>query len=835
MAATGKETLRSALSRLTRQERLAVIISGVLALLSLGALCVGVYDGASMVGKNFPGFLVNQRLVVLNWGQNDWSGAEAGLGWPDKIIAVDGIALQSTQHLYQTINNIKIGARANYTIEREKTKTEKQILVMEFSWRDFFGVHGMHSLIGLLYIAIGVLVFAMKLNRPVSWAFFMACGSLGLYYAANNGLPSPNFSEFTYLFLFANALFPGAAIHMAMHFPQTSKMVRRYPLVQVLPYLISMLLAVPILYLYPEKQFVLFWNLNVVYMAVAGITVLLPIAWAVIRPIDVLARQRAKVVLFGAVLAFPLPAVAFTSQVMFGSFFGFKVNTNITSTFLIIFPIAIAYAIIRHNLFDVDTFIRRTIGYGIMTGVVAISYIGLQTGITKLVLIPTVTGFAHQLFPVVFALLVVLFFHPIQAGVQGVVDKMFYRKKYDYKDTVREIEQTLTSMLDVKEIMGRIINTVRGRLFIDTAGLILIQKEKNMCLPFFVGDDDDGGTKNISQNVCILPQDCLLTVVSQEKKLLTRYDIEEDQHYHKIRDECIKRFDELRSSLAVPLLHRDELIGVLFLGQKKSGQFYDRGDIDVIHTLATRGAVAIDNAMLAERMTQEEVVRTNLARYLSPQIVERVVNQDVELKLGGERKRVTVLFADIRNFTTITESQPADKLVKILNEYFGIMAGTIFKHDGSLDKYIGDAMVAVFGSLIEVDNAPANAVWAAIDMMERMPALNAEWQEKFGFSIQIGIGIATGEVILGNVGSAERMEFTVIGDTVNVASRLSGIARGGQILAVKPTIDVLEKSIRWRELSAVKVKGKMEEIDVFEIDYRVKGARDTVGSSEIVS
>jgi len=195
------------------------------------------------------------------------------------------------------------------------------------------------------------------------------------------------------------------------------------------------------------------------------------------------------------------------------------------------------------------------------------------------------------------------------------------------------------------------------------------------------------------------------------------------------------------------------------------------------------------------------------------------VQNDVQVNLGGDRKVVTVLFSDIRNFTTITENRPPDQLVKILNEYFTEMAKVIFEHQGSLDKYIGDAIVAVFGSLIPLEHPARNAVAAAVAMMKRLPELNRRWETYHGFYMNIGIGVNTGEVFLGNIGSPERMEFTVIGDAVNVASRFSGLAKAGQVLVTKETLNHLGTGFSTREHPPAEVKGKSGKLEVFEVLY----------------
>ena len=269
----------------------------------------------------------------------------------------------------------------------------------------------------------------------------------------------------------------------------------------------------------------------------------------------------------------------------------------------------------------------------------------------------------------------------------------------------------------------------------------------------------------------------------------------------------------------IPFRVNERLRGGIGLGEKLSGELYSPDDQELLETLASQGAMAVENAKLLERMKREEIARVNFSRYLSPQIVEKIVHHDVEVNLGGDRKVVTILFSDIRNFTTITENRPPDQLVHILNEYFTEMAQIIFEHQGSLDKYIGDAIVAVFGSLIPLENPARSAVSAAVAMMKRMAQLNRRWETRYGFYMDIGVGINTGEVFLGNIGSPERMEFTVIGDAVNVASRFSGLARQGQILVTRETRAQLGTGVRIREHPPSTVKGKSGKLEVFEIIY----------------
>ena len=269
----------------------------------------------------------------------------------------------------------------------------------------------------------------------------------------------------------------------------------------------------------------------------------------------------------------------------------------------------------------------------------------------------------------------------------------------------------------------------------------------------------------------------------------------------------------------IPFNINENLRGGIGLGDKLSGDSYTTDDQELLSTVAHQGVVAITNSMLVEQMKKDESVRANLARYLSPHIVEQVIKKNMQVNLGGDRKVVTVLFSDIRHFTRISENLPPDQLTRLLNEYFTEMAKIIFENQGSLDKYIGDAIVAVFGSLIALENPSRTAVQTAIQMMKALSAANERWTAQYGFAINIGIGINTGEVFLGNIGSPERMEFTVIGDTVNIASRFSGAAHPGQILVTKETLKCLDSEIAYRELPPMEVKGKTGKLEVFEMIY----------------
>lgn len=194
-----------------------------------------------------------------------------------------------------------------------------------------------------------------------------------------------------------------------------------------------------------------------------------------------------------------------------------------------------------------------------------------------------------------------------------------------------------------------------------------------------------------------------------------------------------------------------------------------------------------DLALSYQKTKQEEDLRNRLSRYVGTNLVEKLINSRSGALVETERREVTVLFGDIRSFTTIAEQMSAEDVVLMLNQYFSVMVDIIFKNNGLLDKFVGDQLIAVFGLVEATGNAPENAIRAAIEMQEATEQIMKE-RKKFNMEFfEIGIGINTGKAIIGNIGSSNRLDYTVIGDCVNVAARLEQMAKGGEIIIGEQT------------------------------------------------
>ncbi len=219
-----------------------------------------------------------------------------------------------------------------------------------------------------------------------------------------------------------------------------------------------------------------------------------------------------------------------------------------------------------------------------------------------------------------------------------------------------------------------------------------------------------------------------------------------------------------------------------------------------------------------QKIRQEEELRDKLSRYVGKNLVERLMKSKDGVLFENERKEVTILFADIRSFTTLSERMPAEEVVSMLNEFFSAMVDIIFKNSGTLDKFVGDQLMAVFGLVPSQKNTPYdNAIRAAVEMQhateELMKVRNQRGLEPF----EIGIGIHTGTAIVGNVGSRNRMDYTVIGDCVNVAARLQQMAKGGEIIIGEETHSKRIATFRTKKRGEIKLRNKGEAVICYEV------------------
>jgi adenylate cyclase len=235
---------------------------------------------------------------------------------------------------------------------------------------------------------------------------------------------------------------------------------------------------------------------------------------------------------------------------------------------------------------------------------------------------------------------------------------------------------------------------------------------------------------------------------------------------------------------------------------------------------------AIFRAVVEEREKRE--IRHAFSRYLNPEVTELLARDPSQLRLGGERREITVFFSDIRDFTTIAEALGPEPLGKLLNEYLGAMTDIVFRHEGLLDKYVGDAIMAFWGAPVAAPDHARRCCQAALDMLAALASLHERWAADGVPLIEIRIGIHSGEAMVGNFGSAQRFSYTAMGDTVNVASRLEGVNKqyGTHVLISESTRRAIGDAFLYREIDRVMVKGRVEPVSAYELLGAARDDRD---------
>src|SRR5689334_3622861 len=305
--------------------------------------------------------------------------------------------------------------------------------------------------------------------------------------------------------------------------------------------------------------------------------------------------------------------------------------------------------------------------------------------------------------------------------------------------------------------------------------------------------------------------------VMRERVALLSQDAASDEQFAGV-DSIVSQ--GVRSTICAPLVAETRVHGALYADRLDPFAAFKPDDLELISAVAAQTAIAVENARAHERLAREEVARANYSRFLPEYVVKQMLENPESFKLGGVNQTITILFADIRGFTRISEHAPPEKIVSLLNRYFSAMTDIIFAHGGTLDKYLGDGLMALFGAPTATPDDASNALNAAVAMQRRVLSINQELKEEGLNEIGVGMGLHTGEVTVGYIGSDRRSEYTAIGDAVNTASRLETNARGGEILISDATAKAAHSRYRLQSRDPIMVKNRQQPVALWEVDWQ---------------
>lgn len=372
---------------------------------------------------------------------------------------------------------------------------------------------------------------------------------------------------------------------------------------------------------------------------------------------------------------------------------------------------------------------------------------------------------------------------------------------------LHKANQVITSNFDLQTRLSDMLDTIMEVLQANR-GFVLLRDEKTQALQVMVARQMGRELGASSPSMGIAGR----AAIDGEPVLMS--DSESDQEFG-MRESII--INRISSAMCVPLKIEDRILGSIYVDSNSPEMKFLEEDLELFASLASQAAMAVENVRLHDQFIETEKRRGNLARFLPGALVDKLMTESQTLTLGGQKTHVTTMFCDIRGSSQIAEQLTPQELVALLNEHFTAMTEILFQYEGTLDKYIGDEIMAIFGAPISVGKEDFRAVCAALEMQEKNKELNAIRRAENRLQLHFGIGIDSGEVIAGYIGSPKRMDFTVVGDRVNTAKRFCDMASAGKVVVGENTWNTIKDFAEGIPMGKLTLKGKQETVFAHEI------------------
>jgi adenylate cyclase len=377
-------------------------------------------------------------------------------------------------------------------------------------------------------------------------------------------------------------------------------------------------------------------------------------------------------------------------------------------------------------------------------------------------------------------------------------------------ETLAQVAKVLIQVEELEPVLEKVMDVVFDQLLVDRGFIVLFDGEGTPRLELFRARESSTGA---APDVPI--SHTILDMVTQQKVALLTHDAQSDQRFE--AGQSI-RIHQIRSAMCAPLWHRERVIGVIYVDSPLHVGSFSTSDLDLLTALANYAAVAIERARLNEQIRREQAARDRLQRYHSPAVIEAVLTAPEREEAAVTVTETTILFADIVGFTARCESLSPEEVARFLNEFFSLAADAIFDHGGTLDKFIGDAVMAFFGAPLPQDDHAERAVRAGLNILSSLDRWNQDRRAEGRDPIEVRVAIHSGPVVVGDIGSRRRVDYTVLGNTVNVTARIEEyVATPGQVVIGETTQAAIAHLFPTEHLGNVQLKGLKRKIAVFRV------------------
>lgn len=536
----------------------------------------------------FPGFFVLANRVVASVALPHWPvGPHRHIIYQSEVVAVNHQPIAEAEEILAFVRRLPAGSPVVYTLRKDGRSFQLTLPTLVFTLKDYLLIFAAYLFTALSIACTSLVVWALKPANPASFALLVAGLVTGAFGVTALDLYAPY--RFFRLHALAEAFLPAGYVHLALVFP-VDRFRRARPFLLALPYVISGALAIAYeLVLYRPAAYSFVHNLSMVYVGVATPVFLGRFVWDYVATQSPLVRQRIRIIILGFVSGYGAPTVLmFLSGITGGEI---PVNYMAFSAFL--FPASIGYAIAKHNLFEIDAFLKHGLFYLLLTLTLTLTYFLLLTFLNFTLY---TSQFAHSsLFPLAFALGVVFFLHPLKDFLQTGIDRVFFHLHYNPKKVLEETSAFLASTLRLEEILAFVWRTVEETVGVAQGQIFLRASEQEPYVPVYPPD------QNGSAVVAFSP---LLAAWRERERSLSPYEVVNGGAVIPFPDRFPVEPDTLDVQLFVPFLFKGKLLGGIALGKKNNGIFFSADDVTFLATLANQGALSIANALAYQEIQQ---------------------------------------------------------------------------------------------------------------------------------------------------------------------------------------------------------------------------------------
>ncbi|AFY73970.1 family 3 adenylate cyclase [Synechococcus sp. PCC 7502] len=396
-----------------------------------------------------------------------------------------------------------------------------------------------------------------------------------------------------------------------------------------------------------------------------------------------------------------------------------------------------------------------------------------------------------------------------KAHLQGMLHEQDLNLRSRNKlQIILEVSKQLSSPQEPQELLEKVLELIFKIMNVDRAAILIINESSNELEEKAVRARTGNHSQFYSKKITNFVREQGDAILTSDALFDQRFSSSESVYAQTIH-----------ASMCVPLKPKSKVIGVLYVDNLSVTNIYTAEDLEFLTALASQAAICIENANLYKKIEAEAIMRNKFERFFSQSVIRKLKEEE---ELGIIETEATSLFCDISNYTEMSATIEPHQVIAMLNEYFEVMAeGIVFQYEGTLEKYIGDALLSVWGAPYPSPDDADRAVAAAIAMQFAMQDLNAQWMRRYNLPGQIHIGLNTGRVAAGNIGSSRLIQYATIGDTTNVTSRICNIAKAGEIMLSQSTVDkLIQKNLPLEKMAPVLVKGKSQPIQIYRLNWQ---------------